>query len=100
MKSRSILFIAIISSMLIAAACGGGGSGSGGSVRMYITNAGSASISGFSLSSGGSVGNLSGSPYTAGNTPTSVAVVPGNFLLSTNAVDNTISRFRSTPADF
>ena len=58
MKSRWIGFIAIISLILIAAACGGGGNGSGGSVHMYVTNAGSASISGFNLSSGGSVGSL------------------------------------------
>ena len=42
MKSRWIVFIAIISLILIAAACGGGGNGSGGGgpVHMYVTNAG------------------------------------------------------------
>ncbi len=85
-----LLLTALAASMMIAGSCGGGGT----TYQMYVTNAGSATVSGFNLHSDGTVGNITGSPYTAGNTPTSLTVAPGGYLLETNAADNTIGRFQ------
>jgi 6-phosphogluconolactonase (cycloisomerase 2 family) len=63
---------------------------------LYVT--GTDGIHIFQLSAtGGSAGEVSGSPVAAGTTPSSITIF-GNYLYVTNAGDGTVSGFVITPA--
>jgi len=95
-KPNIVLAAAVLMTTLgILSGC----SSSSGSHVAYVTG-GQASVASFRVSNGsGGVTPLAGSPYAAGNSPSSVVVHPsGQFVYVANQADSSISLFTADPA--
>ena len=75
--------------------CGGGSSGSSSSSsRLAYVAGGQKNVVGLRINSSGGIQTVLGSPFVAGNGPSSVVVHPSNqFLFVSNQIEHTISLF-------
>jgi len=87
---------ALLTALLVVSGC----SSSSGSHVVYVAG-GLTSVATYRINNGsGSVGNLVGSPYVAGNSPSSVVVHPsGQYVYVANQADSTISLFTADPGN-
>jgi 6-phosphogluconolactonase (cycloisomerase 2 family) len=61
---------------------------------VYVANAGSTSVSGYTVDSGGSLKNVPSSPFAAGTNPTEVTVDPtSKFVYVTNYSSGNVSAY-------
>lgn len=89
----------VLAAVGIMTSCGSGGDSSNSHVT-YVAG-GQKSVSAFLVNAGsGSVRVLSGSPYAAGNSPSSVVVHPsGQMVYVANQADSSISLFTADPGN-
>ena len=61
---------------------------------VYVSNSDDATVSGYSVGSGGNLTTIAASPFATGRTPDSLAVYPaGNFLYVLNLLDKSVSGY-------
>jgi 6-phosphogluconolactonase len=84
--------------LLMLPSCGGGGSSSSSSSHLAYVAGGQTNVVGLRIKSSGEFQTLLGSPFVAGNGPSSILVHPSNkFLFVSNQTEGTISLFTINP---
>jgi 6-phosphogluconolactonase len=93
LRSAVLAYVALLT--LALAACGGGIISSPASHLMFVSISANNTIAGYRIdNNSGAFTALTGSPYFAGNSPTSLVLHPsGNFLYAVNQLGNDISLF-------
>jgi 6-phosphogluconolactonase (cycloisomerase 2 family) len=85
----------ILATAALIISCGNNGGGSKGTHLAYVTLPSTNQVVGLTIDEGsGSLSTISGSPFTTGNSPSSVVIHPSKkFAYVSNSAENTISLF-------